>query len=119
MKLWKSFHRQKMGVRPHQIIFEKENTENTYITWEDKMKPRIDVDDGVTMEEYRAMAARWEEMLSLAEEIVWRNYLNPKATISCLRWTPSPTSDPSRGTIMWAMCPMAMSIGTRNTGPTR
>lgn len=79
MKLWKSFHRQKMGVRPHQIIFEKENTENTYITWEDKMKPRIDVDDGVTMEEYRAMAARWEEMLSLAEEIVWRNYLNPKS----------------------------------------
>ena len=47
MKLWKSFHRQKMGVRPHQIIFEKENTENTYITWEDKMKPRIDVDDGI------------------------------------------------------------------------
>ena len=75
----KHFQRQKVGVHPHRIIFEKENTENTYISWEDKMKPRIDVDDGVTMEEYRAMAARWEEMLSLAEEIVWRNYLNPKS----------------------------------------
>ncbi len=27
------------GVRPCQIIFEKENTENIYISWKDKMKP--------------------------------------------------------------------------------
>ena len=59
-------------------IFEKENTENTYISWEDKMKPRIDLDDGITQEEYQALAARWEEMLSLAEEIIWQNYLNPE-----------------------------------------
>ena len=75
----KHFQRQKVGVHPHRIIFEKENTENTYITWEDKMKPRIDLDDGITQEEYQALAARWEEMLSLAEEIIWQNYLNPKS----------------------------------------
>lgn len=43
------------------------------------MKPRIDLDDGITQEEYRALASRWDEMLSLAEEIIWRNYLNPKS----------------------------------------
>ena len=75
----KHFQRQKVGVHPHRIIFEKENTENTYISWEDKMKPRIDLDDGITQEEYQALAARWEEMLSLAEEIIWQNYLNPKS----------------------------------------
>ena len=74
----KHFQRQKVGVHPHRIIFEKENTENTYISWEDKMKPRIDLDDGITQEEYQALAARWEEMLSLAE-IIWQNYLNPKS----------------------------------------
>lgn len=79
MKLLKQFQRQKTGVRPRQIIFEKENTENTYISWEDKMKPRIKLDDGITSEEYQTLAARWEEMLSLAEEIIWRNYLNPKS----------------------------------------
>lgn len=71
--------RQKTGVSPHQIIFEKENTENTYISWEDKMKPCIKIDDGITQEEYQAMVSRWDEMLSLAEEIIWRNYLNPKS----------------------------------------
>ena len=71
--------RQETGVSPHQIIFEKENTENTYISWEDKMKPRIKIDDGITREEYQAMVSRWDEMLSLAEEIIWRNYLNPKS----------------------------------------
>lgn len=75
----KHFQRQKVGVHPHRIIFEKENTENTYISWEDKMKPRIDLDNGITQEEYQALAARWEEMLSLAEEIIWQNYLNPKS----------------------------------------
>lgn len=79
MGVIKNFQRQKMGVRPHQIIFEKENTENTYITWEDKMKPRIDLSDGITTEESQALAARWEEMLSLAEEMIWQNYLNPKS----------------------------------------
>lgn len=71
--------RQNTGVRPHQIIFEKENTENTYITWEEKMKPRINLDDGITTEEYQAMASRWDEMLSLAEEIIWQCYLNPNS----------------------------------------
>lgn len=79
MGFLKHFQNQKTGVRPHQIIFEKENTENTYITWEDKMKPRIKLDDGITPEEYQALASRWEEMLSLAEEIIWRNYLNPNS----------------------------------------
>ncbi|MBD5152195.1 MAG: hypothetical protein HDT16_06840 [Oscillibacter sp.] len=79
MEFLKHIKRQKTGVRPHQIIFEKENPENTYITWEDKMKPRIKLDDGITPEEYQALASRWEEMLSLAEEIIWQNYLNPNS----------------------------------------
>ena len=41
------------------------------------MKPRIDRDDCLTDQEYQALTARWEEMLALAEEILWRNYLNP------------------------------------------
>ena len=79
MDFFKHLRRRKAGVHPHQIIFERENTENTYITWEDKMKPRIDLDDGITQEEHLALASRWDEMLSLAEEIIWRNYLNPKS----------------------------------------
>lgn len=79
MEFLKHIQRQKTGVRPHQIIFEKENTENTYISWEDKMKPHIELYDGITPEEYQALASRWEEMLSLAEEIIWQNYLNPNS----------------------------------------
>ena len=71
------FQRKKEGIRPRRIVFEKENTQNTYITWEDQMKPRIKLDDGITPEEYQALAARWEEMLKLAEEILWHNYLDP------------------------------------------
>ena len=79
MEFLKHFQRQKIGVRPRRIIFKQENTENTYITWEDKMKPRIKLDDGITSEEYQALAARWEGMLSLAETIIWQNYLNPRS----------------------------------------
>lgn len=43
------------------------------------MKPRIKLDDGITSEEYQELASCWDEMLSLAEEIIWRNYLNPKS----------------------------------------
>lgn len=79
MDFFNHSQRQRTGVRPHQINFEKENTENTYITWEDKMKPRIKLDDGITPEEYQTIVSRWDEMLSLAEEIIWWNYLNPKS----------------------------------------
>ncbi|MDE7398873.1 MAG: hypothetical protein K2N06_05020 [Oscillospiraceae bacterium] len=79
MKFIDHIQRRKTGVRPRQIIFEKENPENTYITWEDKMKPGIKLDDGITTEEYKALVSRWEEMLSLAEEIIWNNYLNPQS----------------------------------------
>lgn len=79
MEFLKHPERQKTGARPHQIIFEKENTKNTYISWEDKMKPRIKLDDGITQEEYQALASRWDEMLSLAEEIILRHYLDPKS----------------------------------------
>lgn len=65
--------RQNTGVRPHQIIFEKENTENTYISWKDKMKPRIEAEDDITPEDYQTIVSRWDEMLSLAEEIIWWN----------------------------------------------
>ena len=77
MGFFKRFQRKKEGVRPHLLVFERENTENTYITLEDRMKPRVKLDDGITQEEYQALAARREEMIRLAEEILWRNYLNP------------------------------------------
>ena len=77
MDLGKFFRRKKGGARPRRIVFEKENTQNTYITLEDGMKPRIDRDDGLTDQEYQALTARWEEMLALAEGILWNNYLNP------------------------------------------
>lgn len=76
MELSKYNQRQKTGCRPCRIIFEKENVENTYISWEKKMKPRIGLCDGITPEECQALASRWEEMLTLAEEIIWQNYLN-------------------------------------------
>ena len=43
------------------------------------MKPRIELDDSITREEYQALASRWDEMISLAEEIIWRNYLDPNS----------------------------------------
>ncbi len=79
MEYSKDSERQKTGVRPHRIIFEKENTENTHITWEDKMRPRIRLEDGITQEEYQTLASRQEEMLSLTEEIIWKNYLDPNS----------------------------------------
>ena len=79
MGFFKRFQRKKEGVRPHLLVFERENTENTYITLEDRMKPRVKLDDGITQEEYQALAARREEMIRLAEEILWRNYLDPES----------------------------------------
>ena len=79
MCFFKRFQRKKEGVRPHLLVFERENTENTYITLEDRMKPRVKLDDGITQEEYQALAARREEMIRLAEEILWRNYLDPES----------------------------------------
>ena len=73
MDLFKHFQRQKaslldlvgliffipmdiaVGHIPHIII------ENTYISWKDKMKPRITMEDGIIPEEYQAMAVRWED----------------------------------------------------------
>lgn len=78
MESEQAFQRRRFGVRPHPIRFERENTQNTYITWADKMRPRVKR-EGLTQEEYRSLAARWEEMLSLAEEILWRYYLNPQS----------------------------------------
>lgn len=43
------------------------------------MKPRIKQNDGITPKVYQTLAARWDEMLSLAEEIILQNYLNPKS----------------------------------------
>ncbi len=77
MDLFKWFRREKGAARPHRIVFEKENTQNTYIDWEDQMKPRVTLDDGITPEEHQALAARWDEMLELAEAIIWHNYLDP------------------------------------------
>lgn len=77
MESFKKFQHQKTGVCPHQIVFEKENVENTYISWKDKMKPRIELYEGITSEEYQALASRWEEMLSIAEEIIYHCYLDP------------------------------------------
>ena len=43
------------------------------------MKPRVKTEDGTTPEESQAMAARWEEMLALAQEMIWQCYLNPQS----------------------------------------
>lgn len=107
--------RRKAGAHPHQIIFEQENAVNTCITWEDKMKPRIDLDDGITQEEYRALASRWDEMLSLAEEIIWRNYLNPKSDDLMSEVDSFPDIRFSPGITMWGTCPTVISIGTKST----
>ncbi len=77
MDFLKLFRKKKEGARPCRIVFEKENTENTYITLEDGMKPRVKREDSLTDQEYQALTARWEEMLALAEEILWHNYLDP------------------------------------------
>lgn len=79
MDLFKLFQRKKKGARPHLLIFERENTGNTYITLEDQMKPRVKLDGGITQEEYQALAARREELIRLAEDILWRNYLDPES----------------------------------------
>ena len=79
MGFFKRFQRKKEGVRPHLLVFERENTENTYITLEDRMKPRVKLDDSITQEEYQALDARREELIRLAEDILWRNYLDPES----------------------------------------
>ena len=81
MDLFKWFRREKGAARPHRIVFEKENTQNTYIDWEDQMKPRVTLDDGITPEEHQALAARWvsrpgtsEHQAGLAVDIVDKSY---------------------------------------------
>ena len=66
LKHLKHPQRQRTGIRPRRIIFEKENVESTHISWENKMKPQIQLDGGITPKEYQALASRREEMLSLA-----------------------------------------------------
>ena len=79
MGFLKQLKRQKMGVHPRRINFEKENPENRHITWDDQMKPCIMRNDGITEEECRALMARWDEMLTQAEEILWIGYLDPSS----------------------------------------
>lgn len=62
------------------------------------MKPRTKQNDGITPKEYQTLAARRDEMLSLAEEIIWQNYPNPKSD---------------------EMCPMAMPIKIKNIRHTK
>ena len=59
MDFLKLFRKKKEGARPCRIVFEKENTENTYITLEDGMKPRVEREDSLTDQEYQALTARW------------------------------------------------------------
>ena len=79
MDFLKLFRKKKEGARPCRIVFEKENTENTYITLEDGMKPRVKREDSLTDQEYQALTARWEEMLALAQEMIWQCYLNSQS----------------------------------------
>lgn len=79
MGLIKRLQRKTVGVHPRLLVFERENTENAYVTWEDKRKPQVTLRDGMTQEEYQALAARREELLRQAEEILWRSYLDPKS----------------------------------------
>lgn len=118
MDFFKHSRRQKKGVHPHQIVFEKENTENTYITWEDRMKPRIKLDDSITREEYQALASRWDEMLSLAEAILWRNYLDPNSDDLMSEVDSFPDIRYLTGNYYVGMCPMATFIEIKAIGPT-
>ena len=78
MGFFKRFQRKKEGVRPHLLVFERENTENTYITLEDRMKPRVKLDDGITQEEYKALDAPREYKILNPEEINNLNKLQPE-----------------------------------------
>ena len=68
------------GVRPVRLVFERENRENSYITFEDRMQPCITIGDEVTPEDAATVRGRLDEMLDIAEDIIWDNYLNPHST---------------------------------------
>lgn len=78
MEISKHLQRQKTGVRPHRIVFEKENRENDYVSWEKQMKPHIEL-EGITPEEYQILDSRMDEMLAQAEEILLQYYMDPNS----------------------------------------
>lgn len=78
MEPLKHFQRRKSGVRPHRIVFEKENSENDYVSWEKQMKPHIAL-EGITPEERQILDSRMDEMLEQAEEILLQYYLDPNS----------------------------------------
>lgn len=65
-----------MRIKPHFIIFEKENPNNSYISFEDEMKPRICLENGFSMEEYEHFQSRREEILTLIEDILMQHYFD-------------------------------------------
>ena len=76
MGFFDRFRGRKPSKRPHRLVFEAENPDNGYITFESKCKPRVHVEDGLPQEVYQALSAREGEMIQALEEIISRCYLD-------------------------------------------
>ncbi len=76
MGIFDKFKKKKEVKRPNLIVFEKENVDNNYASFELKIKPRISIDDGFPQDAYHFLAGRRKEMLEQIEEIIFRNYLD-------------------------------------------
>ena len=69
MGFFDRFRGRKPSKRPHRLVFEAENPDNGYITFESKCKPRVHVEDSFPQEVYQALSAREGEMIQALEEI--------------------------------------------------
>lgn len=76
MGFFDRFRGRKPSKRPHRLVFEAENPDNGYITFESKCKPRVHVEDSLPQEVYQALSAREGEMIQALEEIISRCYLD-------------------------------------------
>ena len=76
MGIFDKFKKKKEVKRPKLIVFEKENVDNDYASFDLKIKPRISIEDGFPQEAYQLLAGRRKEMLEQIEEIIFRNYLD-------------------------------------------
>ena len=63
-------------MEPSFIQFKKENKDNSHVTFEDKMKPRINFYDGFTKEEYEKILNRKSEIEMLIKDAVYEYFLN-------------------------------------------
>ncbi len=57
------------------IIFDKENLNNEYFTFKEKLKPRIDYDDNFTIDECEKLPKIKESMMKEMEDFLFEDYL--------------------------------------------